>query len=255
MRKDFEEHCKENVFGFGMSIDLILFRHNLYNLLISDILTLEESYEFSSLENEINYYKFEKPKILKYGIFYKKLLDVELYIPMGHKSVKEKYYLDVLESINTFYNENKSFIAYFRLKSFENDNNIFIRNSPNNHIFALIEATSMMEEFLNNINDPRTIDEKVNDYPKLTWTGSLSELVLLVKALVVSKRINNGLASVKDVVVYFQIMFNVDLKDYYRKYHDVKNSQDPTKFLDYLSECILEDISKSDEKASTSRKK
>ena len=49
-------------------------------------------------------------------------------------------------------------------------------------------------------------------------------------------------------------MFNVDLKDHYRKYQDVKNSQDPTKFLDYMIELIKDDINDHDEKVNQRKK-
>ena len=73
--------------------------------------------------------------------------------------------------------------------------------------------------------------------------------------MVLSGSINNGQASIKDVVTYVQVMFNVDLKDYHRKYTDIKASQNPTKFLDYLIDIIVDDIDQQDEKASNQKKK
>ncbi|MBK8625445.1 MAG: RteC domain-containing protein [Saprospiraceae bacterium] len=66
--------------------------------------------------------------------------------------------------------------------------------------------------------------------------------------MVLTNSINNGNITTKELVEYIQVMFNVDLKDHYRKYQDVKNSQDPTKFLDYMIELIKDDINDHDEK-------
>ncbi|MBK9736316.1 MAG: RteC domain-containing protein [Saprospiraceae bacterium] len=107
----------------------------------------ESSYTFVTLKEEIDYYKYEKPRFQKYGIFYNKLLAIELNVPMGSKKVKKAHYDTAYENISTFYNENQELITYYRLKSTEKDHRIFTRNSLNNHIFALIEAASMMEEF------------------------------------------------------------------------------------------------------------
>lgn len=252
---DFERHSKQHVLGYAKSIETILFRINLFVTLNNELIASESSHEFLSITDEIRYYKFEKPKFQKFGIFYKELLKLELNVPMGSKKTKCDYYENAFEKINKTFNDNQELIVYYRMKSTENDDILFIRNSPNNHIFALIEATSMMEEFLYNINDPRNIDEKISDYPKLTWTGKLSDLVVLVKALVLSGDINNGKATIKDVVTYVQIMFNVDLKDYSRKYYDIKTSQNPTKFLDYLIEVVENDIDQQDEKAINQKKK
>ena len=106
----------------------------------------------------------------------------------------------------------------------------------------------MMERYLNSVNEAREAEESIKNFPLITWTGTLASLVLLIKALVLSKSINNGNVTIVELVNYFQVMFNVDLKDHYRKYNEVKNSKDPTKFLDYLIELIEMDIDESDEK-------
>ena len=88
----------------------------------------------------------------------------------------------------------------------------------------------------------------------IIWTGKLTNLVLLVKGMVLTNSINNGNITTKELVEYIQVMFNVDLKDHYRKYQDVKNSQDPTKFLDYMIELIKDDINDHDEKVNQRKK-
>ncbi len=255
IRENFENQTQQHVFGYTKSLDIILFRRRLFGELNKELLEEENSFEFLSTQDEIRYYKHEKPMFQKYGIYYHSLSNIELFVPMGSPKTKNEYYEKELDKINQTFNESHDHIIYYRMKSTDDDENLFVRNSPNNHIFALIEATSLMEEFLYNVNDPRTIDEKINDFPSLEWTGKLSELVVLLKALVISGRINHGKATAVDVVRYAQVMFKVDLKDFYRKYQDVKNSQNPTKFLDYLSELIIEDINQHDEKAIIRKKK
>jgi len=255
IRENYERQTQQHICGYAKSLDLILFRMNLFVDLNKELLEIENSYDFSSRADEIRYFKYEKPRFQKYGIFYNSLAKLELYVPMGSQKIKTEYYEKAYEKINKTFTDNQDFIVYYRMKSTDQDENLFVKNSPNNHIFALVEATSMMEEFLYNINDPRNIDQKINDFPKLIWTGKLSELVVLVKALVISGRINNGQATIKDVVTFMQVMFNVDLKDYHRKYQDIKASQNPTKFLDYLSEVIIDDIDQMDDKAINQKKK
>jgi RteC protein len=252
---DYERLTQQPIFGYLNSIDVILYRINLFVSYNSELIELENSFEFKSTEDEIKYYKYEKPKFQKYGIFYNSISKLELHMPMGSKKTKSDYYEKELDQITNTFRENEDIIVYHRMKGTERDKDIFVRSSPNNHIFAIIEATSMMEEFLYNINDPRSIDDKIQDYPKLTWTGKLTDLVILVRALVLSGSINNGQATIKDVVTYVQVMFNVDLKDYHRKYSDIKASQNPTKFLDYLIDVIVDDIDQQDEKASNQKKK
>ncbi len=255
IHNDFENQTQQKIFGYSKSLDVILFRQRLFAELNNDLLTTESSYLFPSASEEIRYYKYEKPMFQKYGMFYNSLLMVELEVPVGSQMMKADYYENEFIKINKTFHAMRDHFIYYRMKSTDNDHDLFVRNSPNNHIFALIEATSLMEEFLYNVDDPRSIDQKMNDFPSLTWTGTLNELVVVVKALVLSGRINNGQATTKDVVTFVQVMFNIDLKDYHRKYQDVKNSHNPTKFLDYLSEVINDDIDQQDEKASNQKKK
>jgi RteC protein len=253
--EDFEAQCQQHIYGYSKSIDLIIFRTNLFVAMNNELDEMEHQYEFTSINEETKYYKIEKPKFQKYGIFYSSLLKIELNVPLGSHEMKEAYYMSALVAINQIFIKNQDHIVYYRMQSTKDDYIIFTKKSSDNYIFALIEATIMMEEFLYNINDPRSISEKISDYPKLTWTGTLSNLVVLVKALVKSGSINNGNATIKDVVYYVQIMFNVDLKDYHRKYQDVKNSQNPIKFLEYLCELITDDVDIMDEKSINQSKK
>ena len=255
IHENFENQSRQHILGYCKSIDIIIFRMNLFASLNKELVEAEDNYEFENLQDEIRYYKYEKPKFQKYGIYYNTLYKLEVFIPMGSQKTKSEYYEQAFEQISNTFRDNQDFIVYYRMKGIDQDEKLFVRDSPNNHIFALIEATSMMEEFLYNVNDPRNINDKINDYPKLTWTGKLIDLVVVVKALVLSGSINNGKATIKDVVDYVQIMFNVDLKDYSRKYYDLKTSQNPTKFLDYMIELIVDDIDQQDEKAINQKKK
>ena len=50
-------------------------------------------------------------------------------------------------------------VVYMRMNRCEDDNTIFVKESPNNHIFAVIEATIMMERYLNSVNEAREAEE------------------------------------------------------------------------------------------------
>ena len=84
--------------------------------------------------------------------------------------------------------------------------------------------------------------EKINDFPRYKWTGTKIEAVVLVNVLVKGGKINNGNVSIKEINDYFSIMFDIELKDYYKKYKDAKGNGDPFKFLDYLREVFAKDV-------------
>src|SRR5690606_15112182 len=69
----------------------------------------------------------------------------------------------------------------------------------------------------------------------IVWTGSQSDLVELLYALAESGSFNNGDIQIKTLVLYFQNVFQVDLKYYYHKYTDISNrKKERTVFLDRL---------------------
>jgi RteC protein len=129
-----------------------------------------------------------------------------------------------------------------------NDHVIFRKNFEERNIFTLIQGTQMIEDFLYNANDPRTFEEKLKDYPKFKWTGTKIQAVILVNLMVKGNLINNGNVTITDLMEHFQITFNIDLKDFYKKYQDNINSDDPFKFLDFMKTIIENDIEKNLEK-------
>src|SRR5690606_9519116 len=90
----------------------------------------------------------------------------------------------------------------------------------------------------------------------IVWTGSQSDLVELLYALVESRSFNNGNVQIKTLVLYFQNVFQVDLKYYYHKYTDISNrKKERTVFLDRLRNDLIKKMdSKHELKKSELRK-
>ena len=90
---------------------------------------------------------------------------------------------------------------------------------------------------LKNITSGVFNDSKNFDNVALTWTASKTDLVELIYALKVSKAINTGNVNIKDLIVTFSKLFNIDLPNYYKTYSEIKNrSKQRTKFLKKIME-------------------
>ena len=83
---------------------------------------------------------------------------------------------------------------------------------------------------------------------KFKWTGTKIQAVILVNLMVKGNLINNGNVTIADLMEHFQGTYDIDLKDYYKKYSDNIGSDDPFKFLDFLKTIIESDIEKNLEK-------
>ncbi|MBK8516680.1 MAG: RteC domain-containing protein [Saprospiraceae bacterium] len=239
---EFENVCSEVPHTECSALPLIQFRRDLFNQLSDVIVEIESDFEFSTIEDEIRYYKFIKPQFYKYGVFYKSIYKIVSRYPVGLKKGSKKYYFDCLKDVKDTFDRQVDMFEYYRGGYVNNDHVIFRKNFEERNIFAVLQGTQMIEDFLHNATDPRTFEEKLKDYPKYKWTGTKIEAVVLVNVLVKGGKINNGNVSIKEIIDYFSVMFDIDLKDCYKKYKDAKGAGDPFKFLDYLKEVFAKDV-------------
>ncbi len=87
-------------------------------------------------------------------------------------------------------------------------------------------------------------------FPKirLTWTGSKVDLVELIYAWEAAGCFNHGHVTIKEIVVYIEVVFNIDLGDYYHTFRDLRRRVNRTAFLDNLIIHLIERMNKADQK-------
>lgn len=78
------------------------------------------------------------------------------------------------------------------------------------------------------------------------WSVSKIHLVELIYALHSREAMNNGAISIKELVMLFETILEVDLGDIYRSWKDIQLRENPTKFLDELKESLLKRLSEED---------
>ena len=214
---EFERKCIDIPHIYCKDLQELTSRLKYFNELAANIVELESVFTFASKDDEIRYYKFEKPEFFKYGVYYNKIYKIEYKKPIGLKKKSTKYYDSCLKNLNLDYKNNETMFEYYRCDHSYNDTSTFVRNSFEKDIFAVVKAASMIEEFLHNVSDPRSLLDKIGDYPKFKWSGTLVQAVQLVNFMVKGKLINNGNVSIADLMEHFQVTYDVDLKDYYKK--------------------------------------
>ena len=217
--KEFEDACIEIPHTECFDLPIIQLRRDIFNELSDSILKIENDFVFN---------------VSRY--------------PVGLKKGSKKYYFDCLKDVKVTFDRQVDMFEYYRAGYDNNDHVIFRKNFEERNIFAVLQGTQMIEDFLHNATDPRTFEEKLKDYPKFKWTGTKIQAVILVNVMVKGNLINNGNVTIADLMEYFQVTFNIDLKDYYKKYQDNINSDDPFKFLDFMKTIIENDIEKNLEK-------
>jgi len=74
----------------------------------------------------------------------------------------------------------------------------------------------------------------------LRWTGTKRALVELVYALHACGCLNKGTVDIKEIVAYFEYVFDIDLGDFYHTYMELKaKTKDRTGFLSTLKDRLL----------------
>jgi hypothetical protein len=92
--------------------------------------------------------------------------------------------------------------------------------------------------------------ESPSFFPKvrLTWTGNKIDLVELIYAWETAGCFNHGHVTIKEIVDYIEIVFNIDLNGYYRMFIDMRNRADRTAFLDKLINFLKARMDEADRK-------
>ncbi|MGL4852496.1 MAG: RteC domain-containing protein [Tannerellaceae bacterium] len=223
------------------------------------------SYSFSSREEEVFFFKEQKPELLSKLLYFNKIFQIESKFPNGSDNIASNYLHNELDSLTYFFNRNLDFYQYYRSKSTIYDEYYFIRgkgdlrlnsdSSSFNHDpkfstgydfkIAKILAYEMLRIYLNkrlqNIGKERELEELRSKYVKspMKFTGKKVALVELGYALANSGDINNGHVDIKEMMDFLGSVFNVDMGDYYRTYIAIKDrKKDRTAYLSKLIEML-----------------
>lgn len=227
-------------------------------------------YSFKNQEEEIFFFKEQKPRLVAYLIYYNKIIEIESNAPYSTK-IKSKYFEVELKEITAYNKKNKIFYQYYRSKSTHNDSKYFTRNRDKklryyeSHIInydtrvstshdfnvATIKANDLLTKYLEENIDllkKKNIHQNPLFDKTLKWTGNRIDLIELIYALHTQKVLNNGNTDIKELSKFFGQIFNEDIEEsIYRSYIDIKNRKSSrTKFLNTLSANLNNRIAEED---------
>lgn len=221
------------------------------------------TYRFASPEEEIHFFKAQKPHLVSKIIYYNTVYQTELRFPSGSIEVQKAYLRSEIDRISTFFQKNLSFYQYYRTKATYLDNKYFLRGKPDIQILvdnfhyetdpqfstsydfktAKIIANGLLEIYLTNrlkeLERREQRKEVKNAYTgkPVRWTGTKRALVELIYALDTVGCLNKGTLDIKEIVAYFEDMLDIDLGDFYHCYMELKaKAKDCTSFLTLLRE-------------------
>lgn len=222
---------------------------------------------FINEEEEIQFFKEIKPGVLSQLIYFSKLNYIDSKRPLGSFEIQQKYLLNELEKLTSYFNNHLEFYRYYRMKSTFLDDKLFIRGREDFHLHldnpmvytdpdfstsmdymvAEIMANDRLEVYLKTEIDTLLLKSNNPNWGQLgylgttslQWTDNKTALVELIYALHAMGSINKGTIEIRELTAFFEQALNVRITDVYRTFLEFKYRNSKTKYIDDLKVALL----------------
>lgn len=218
--------------------------------------------QFKNSGEEIYFFKKIKPFIHADYILYSHQLNYLSSKPNSTRGIQKQYIKVELKKLESKKRKNIAFYKYYNHQKIALDHVYFSRKNLQLDLFTTNLITSLDPEFytshdtlaaeviafklltnfykkemtqLNRIDTVKEMSNKYGSTDQLNWTASKTDLIELIYALKISGAINSGNTNIKELVIVFSKLFNIQLPNVYKTYSEIKNRNNPrTKFLQNL---------------------
>lgn len=263
-----------DLYGYDIVENSLSMVHRLQAVL-NDLKTKLQTYSFPAKEDEITFFKTQKPEILGRLLFFYKIYRIETQCPNGSDDVIRSYINRELDNLTYFFNRNLDFYQYYRSHSTLYDEYYFVRGKSDlrlctdsaqfdkdsnfstgyDYKVAKIIANEMLRIYLNKrlvkLETNTQVEnnlQKCLKYP-FRFTGKKVFLIELGYSLVSSGDINNGNVEIKEMMNFLGTVFQVELGDYYAAYIAMKErKKDRTAYLSRLQDSLVKRMDEDDSK-------
>jgi len=252
-------------------VDRIIRNIKLSNECLNNLRETIREHDFPSIEEEIMFFKYQKPEVLGHLNFYATQLKYSNEHPRVIISVKKNYIYKRLKSIEARKKRNIDFFNYYTQNESLLDNAYFLRKNNQLQLFSNPFQLNK-DPYFNTSQDIKAADvvsyklitnffkkelevlklKKIKAIIKevkpailedLNWTGTKTELIELLYALNASGSIRNGNAEMKKLVDICKVLFNTDLGNIYKTFNEIKEREkDQTKFINKLKTSLEQKI-------------
>ncbi|WP_238555503.1 RteC domain-containing protein [Chryseobacterium sp. P1-3] len=255
----FFKKCKRLETSLGKKLEQISFdqKNNPIDLYERSLMEIDaairaikldvSSYQFSTVADEVYFFKEIKPVFISQFIYFSKLLSIEAAKPnAGELSLKE-YFECELELLKNFYENHTDFYEYYRRKATYLDQKYFVRNqfdlktkieaglydydekfaTSHDHLISQIMANDRLEKYLlKSIAEINVyVYEKITDKSPLQWSASKSALVELLYALHNTRSFNGGNIEFSEIIKFTEKSLNINLGNFYKTLHEIKKQE------------------------------
>jgi hypothetical protein len=224
-----------------------------------------DDHPFSSIVEEIHFFKHIKPKFYALRIYHVELYNIDNTKPYGSSKTLKKYFEDELNAVLRFFRQNQFLYEYYRQGMVELDSQYFVRgaevevglfheipvlhpefSTSCDYLFSKFIAYELIsQELISRIKScsntlPVSPDQSPEEKQKLTWTGDKVNIAELAYGLYYTGQINGGTCDVADIIHWLEGSLNLQMGSVHRKFIDIRRRKtiSYTKFLDQMREAI-----------------
>jgi hypothetical protein len=207
-------------------------------------------YKFSGPEEEIQFFKEQKPVLLSQYFYYYRALSIFIYDSYKDIESRRIYYNSVLVKLERFVRKHNRFHMYCRTGERYLDEKYFMREGQPSRIIIDMQSSTGYDVRLARLLANELLRTEIilclanlsagERNSSLNWTGKKSDAVELLFALHAAGSINGGQVDIKKLASAFEQFFNVQLGNYYdfvKKIRMRKGNQ--TSYLDAMKENLL----------------
>ncbi|MNK11820.1 RteC protein [compost metagenome] len=218
-------------------------------------------YEFCDEAEEISFFKQIKPMFLKELIYHKEVYHIEANRPYGNSETLIAYYRQIVTTIGLYFSRNQSLYNYYQAEKTNSDREYYLRDFQHNTVDNTMDIDSRLctihsnklskllafemvghhvHKSIYHLENPSMSEE--GNQRKFTnqWTGSLVDLIELGYALYAGGAVNNGRGDIKQIMTDLELIFNIDLGNYYRTFQNMRlRKKNLTPFLDNLKDNLV----------------
>lgn len=228
--------------------------------------------KFNTDQEEINFFKTTKPKIVSKFLYYVKVFQIESKRPKGNIKIQKKYFETEIKKLQEYFNDNPVLYQYHRRGEKHSDSQFFLRKNKSISIHFDCSGSYIDDDFATSLDSTfskfigyelsiqylekeiekleivsKTPGEITTKKSNLIWTANKVDLIEIIYAFYFTKSINNGKIDIKEIASTFEKVFNIELGDYYRTFLEIKARKiSNTKFLNYLRSELLKQIEESE---------
>jgi len=240
-------------------------------LCLEELRLLLKKNDFSSVESEIKFFKYQKPYVYGRAIYFSQLQKFQTDKPKSNIREQRNFIEAAIRKLEIKKFKQREFFRYCRNREKRLDKFYFLRSNEQYEIYLdtarldgdpqfstsyckkaaeIIEydlLTSFYDLELNNLTkleNNLTIKEvKPAVLNNLSWTGTKTDLIELIFALNESNALRNGQSELKKIVAVVELIFEIDLGNIYKVFDQIRaREKDPTKFLDNLKYGLIKKI-------------